>query len=86
MGFDCESLLAVFMDVCGVLIEAWFIVHDDAEVLKALHHLHWLAVDGGGAMRGGEFIEVPGVKDELLLLGVVEEEVTIQPVCYAVSN
>lgn len=48
--YEC---LAAFMDVCDVVIKAQFIVQDDAEALKALHHVHWLAVDG---MRGGEFI------------------------------
>lgn len=41
-----------FMDVCDVMIKAQFITQDDAKVLKAPHHLHWLAVDGSGAMRG----------------------------------
>ena len=45
-----ESLLAAFMDVCDVVIKAQFIVHDDAGVLKALHHFHWLVVDGSGAL------------------------------------
>ena len=56
--------MAVFVDVCDVVIKAQFIVKDDASVLKALHHLHWLAVDRSGAMKGGEF--TAGVKDELL--------------------
>lgn len=42
-----ESLPAVFMDDCDVVIKAQFIVRDDAEVLKALHHLHWLLMEVG---------------------------------------
>ena len=49
------------MDVCDVVIKAPFIVQDDAKVLKAPQHLHWLAVDRSGAMRGGDFMA--GVKD-----------------------
>ena len=84
MGFDCESprfadsresLLAAFMDVCDVMIKAQLIVQDDAKVIKALQHLHCLAVDGNGAMRGGEFIA--DVKDDLHHLCDVEEEVTV---------
>lgn len=59
--------MAVFVDVCDVVIKAQFIAKDDASVLKALHHVHWLAVDGSGAMKGGEF--TAGAKDELLRLG-----------------
>ena len=68
----------MFVGVCDVVIKAQFIVKEDASVLKALHHLHRLAVDRSGAMKGGEF--TAGVKDELL------RDAEVDPVCPRAST
>lgn len=42
---DMQSLLTVFMDVCGMLIKVQFTVQSDAKVFDTVHYLHWLVVD-----------------------------------------
>lgn len=38
-----------------MVMEAQVFVQIDSEILKAVHHLHWLAIDGGGLVMGDEF-------------------------------
>lgn len=66
-----------------MVINVQLIVQDDDKLLKALHCLHWPAVGGNGAIRGGVY---KGVQDELSPLGDVEEEVFSCATCDEVCN
>lgn len=47
-----ESLLATFMDISDVLIEAQFIVQGESEVFVALYSLYCYVIDVDGIMGG----------------------------------
>lgn len=67
-----------------MVIKTQFIIQDDAEEPEAVNNFYSQAIDGNGAVRGGEFMAC--VQDEFLCFGDVEEEVTVCTTLGEVGN